>query len=145
MFPVSLGSKCTVPDACHRHQLEPKKFVTRRITCKPTGRRVGLRYVLTATGSAAQASNGPDGQIRQHAQSVADDNQQGVSQEPSPSITQRIKKFFGGDKMGMQRVKALGLGAVASYGCVSNVTYGTGLSISWITFVQQTGEALLDV
>lgn len=145
MTPVSLSRKLTVADACRRHQLAPKTVITRPITCKRTGRCVRLRFVLTATGSAAQASNGSDGQNMQHAQSLAGDAPHSVSQDPSPSITQRIKKFFGGDKMDMQRLKALGLGAVASYGCVSNVTYGTGLSISWITFVQQTGELLLHV
>lgn len=134
-----------VADACCRHRLAHKTVIAPPSKCKPTGRRVRVRYVLTATASAAQASNGSDGQNMQHAQSVAGDAQHSVSQEPSPSITQRIKKLFGGDKMDMQRLKALGLGAVASYGCVSNVTYGTGLSISWIAFVQQTGELLLNV
>ena len=32
-----------------------------------------------------------------------------------------------------------GLGAVASYGTVSNITYGGGLAVSWIAFVKQTG------
>lgn len=132
-----------VADACCRHRLAHKTVIAPPSKCKPTGRRVRVRYVLTATASAAQASNGSDGQNMQHAQSVAGDAQHSVSQEPSPSITQRIKKLFGGDKMDMQRLKALGLGAVASYGCVSNVTYGTGLSISWIAFVQQTGKSPL--
>ena len=61
------------------------------------------------------------------------------SQQAPKGIVQRIKRFFGGDKMDMQRLRALGLGAVASYGCVSNLTYGTGLAISWITFVHRTG------
>ena len=33
-------------------------------------------------------------------------------------------------------MKRLGLGAVASYGFVSNVTYGAGLAVSWIGFVR---------
>lgn len=37
---------------------------------------------------------------------------------------QKVKRFFGGDKLDRQRLAALGLGAVASYGFVSNVTYG---------------------
>lgn len=96
----------------------------------------------SATGSAAQPA--PDGS---EAQGMPDpvfnisetDARQKASQQPSKSILQRVKRFFVGDKMDMQRLKALGLGAVASYGCVSNLTYGTGLSISWITFVRQTG------
>ena len=34
---------------------------------------------------------------------------------------------------------ALGLGAVASYGLISNLTYGAGLAVSWIAFVKQKG------
>lgn len=30
-----------------------------------------------------------------------------------------------------------GLGAVASYGAISNVTYGGGLAVAWIAFVRQ--------
>lgn len=57
----------------------------------------------------------------------------------SPSLTQRVKNFFGGGKFDRKRLQALGMGAVASYGFVSNATYGTGLAISWIAFVRQTG------
>lgn len=57
----------------------------------------------------------------------------------SGSFGKRIKRFFGGDRLDRKRLQALGLGAVASYGFVSNATYGTGLAISWVTFVRQTG------
>ena len=60
----------------------------------------------------------------------------------SASLGQRVKRFFGGDKFDRKRLQALGLGAVASYGFVSNATYGTGLSVSWISFVKQTGGPL---
>ncbi len=30
-----------------------------------------------------------------------------------------------------------GLGAVSSYGAISNVTYGGGLAVAWIAFVRQ--------
>lgn len=36
-----------------------------------------------------------------------------------------------------------GLGAVASYGFVSNLTYGTGLAVAWIAFVRQVGKSPL--
>ncbi|KAK9841801.1 hypothetical protein WJX81_004041 [Elliptochloris bilobata] len=51
----------------------------------------------------------------------------------------RMKRFFLGDKLDKERLAALGLGAVASYGTVSNITYGGGLAVSWIAFVRQTG------
>ncbi len=37
-----------------------------------------------------------------------------------------VKRFFFGDKLDKERMKQLGMGAVASYGFVSNVTYGGG-------------------
>jgi hypothetical protein len=40
------------------------------------------------------------------------------------TVWQRIKRFFGGDKLDRERLKRYGLGAVCSYGFVSNVTYG---------------------
>ncbi|KAK9789044.1 hypothetical protein WJX73_008966 [Symbiochloris irregularis] len=56
---------------------------------------------------------------------------------------QKVKRFFMGDRLDKQRLAALGLGAVASYGFVSNVTYGTGLAVSWIAFVKQFGKGPL--
>lgn len=122
-----------------------------RVTSHLSKSRVAARPAATprdvfvnATGSAAQpAANGSEGQSTPKIDPIntsESDAPQSVSEEPSKSMLQQVKTFFGGDKMDMQRLKALGLGAVASYGCVSNVTYGTGLSISWITFVRQTGE-----
>ena len=96
----------------------------------------------SATGSAAQPL--PEEPSNEQVPDTSDNHQpiESVNDtERNPSFGRRIKNFFGGDKMDMQRLKALGLGAVASYGCVSNVTYGTGLAISWITFVKQTGKA----
>ena len=103
--------------------------------------RLGCRC-NSATGSAAQPS--PEEPIRQQVPDTSDKQQPVASvndTEQNTSFARRIKNFFGGDKIDMQRLKALGLGAVASYGFVSNVTYGTGLAISWITFVKQTGKA----
>jgi hypothetical protein len=67
-----------------------------------------------------------------------------VGQEPlkaedqrEPSFGARLKRFFGGDKMDRERLKALGVGAVLSYGFVSNVTYGGGMAVSWIAFLKQ--------
>ena len=65
-----------------------------------------------------------------------------VSEEPKPKgFGARLKRFFLGDKMDKKRLQQLGMGAVASYGFVSNLTYGTGLAISWIAFVQQLGKS----
>lgn len=153
MAHVSFSATCGPYGACYRRACTTKQWkvrLTRRSAAATPARLPPV--VVNATGSAAQpaqpASDGADGQSIEHAESVSSTGskfRQSVSQEHSKSIMQRIKKFFGGDKMDVQRLKALGLGAVASYGCVSNVTYGTGLSISWITFVRQTGELLLSI
>lgn len=59
-----------------------------------------------------------------------DSNGEQASLPPAPAqprgLWQKVKAFFMGDKLDKQRLAALGLGAVASYGFVSNVTYGTG-------------------
>lgn len=143
MTHVTLSPTGGLAGACYRRDCTIKKLTIRRTTPKLVATLARSPCMVKATGSAAYPSDEADGQSIEHARSVSNmqsDARQSVSQEPSQSIMQRIKKFFGGDKMDMQRLKALGLGAVASYGCVSNVTYGTGLSISWITFVRQTGE-----
>lgn len=141
---VSLSPTSGNAGACYRRGCTTQNSNIRRTIPKLVATPARSPCMVKATGSAAQsASDESDGQSIEHARSVSStqfDARQSVSQEPSQSIMQRIKQFFGGDKVDMQRLKALGLGAVASYGCVSNVTYGTGLSISWITFVRRTGE-----
>lgn len=66
------------------------------------------------------------------------------SSSPSPSssspssLLAKIKNFFGGgEKLDRERLKALGTGAVASYGFISNVTYGGGMAVSWVGFVKK--------
>lgn len=50
---------------------------------------------------------------------------------PKPTgLFGHVKRFFFGDKLDKDRLKQLGMGAVASYGCVSNVTYGGGEQFS---------------
>lgn len=146
MTHISYSPTCGLAGSCYRRSCTTKQLKTRltRRSVSATPARLPS-VVVNATGSAAHpaqpASDGADGQSIENASSTEASARHSVSQEQSHSLMQRIKKFFGGDKMDMQRLKALGLGAVASYGCVSNVTYGTGLSISWITFVRQTGES----
>jgi hypothetical protein len=54
-------------------------------------------------------------------------------------ILQSIKKFFIGDKLDKERLAALGMGAFASYGTISNLTYGICMTTAWISFVRATG------
>ena len=41
----------------------------------------------------------------------------------------RVKRFSGGDRIDRQRLAALGMGAVCSYGLISNLTYGGGMAV----------------
>ncbi|KAG2491733.1 hypothetical protein HYH03_009896 [Edaphochlamys debaryana] len=54
-----------------------------------------------------------------------------------------IKRFFLGDKLDKEKLAQLGMGAFASYGFISNVTYGVCLAIAWLSFVKATGQSPL--
>jgi hypothetical protein len=45
--------------------------------------------------------------------------------------------------MDKERLASLGMGAFASYGAISNITYCTCLTIAWIAFVKATGKSPL--
>ena len=60
-----------------------------------------------------------------HAGPPGVENADNLTSSGPPTVLQRIKRFFGGDKLDRERLKQLGLGAVCSYGFVSNITYGT--------------------
>ena len=66
------------------------------------------------------------------------------SKKPPVSLASRLKALFGGgEKLDRERLKALGTGAVASYGAVSNITYGGGMAVSWVGFVKKFGTSPL--
>jgi hypothetical protein len=46
-----------------------------------------------------------------------------------------------GDGLDKERLKALGMGAFASYGVISNLNYGTALGMAWLAYVKKTGLA----
>lgn len=46
-----------------------------------------------------------------------------------------------GDGLDKERLKALGMGAFASYGFISNLNYGTCLGMAWLAFVKKYGVA----
>ena len=62
---------------------------------------------------------------------------------PKRNLWQKVKHFFVGDKLDKERLASLGMGAVASYGVISNVTYGTCVVIAWLSFVKATGQSPL--
>lgn len=143
------ASAVSVPFTARRRPfLAAQTNHTVRILPLVARRLAQLARTCQSTRSAAAQSDpeGPD-QYQAAKPSGKDDSLSAAStsapRKSSNTFVQGIRNLFGGDKMDMQRLKALGLGAVASYGCVSNVTYGTGLAISWITFVRQTGKSPL--
>eukprot|EP01023_Acetabularia_acetabulum_P016140 TRINITY_DN17969_c0_g2_i2.p1 TRINITY_DN17969_c0_g2~~TRINITY_DN17969_c0_g2_i2.p1 ORF type:complete len:220 (-),score=16.13 TRINITY_DN17969_c0_g2_i2:219-878(-) len=71
-------------------------------------------------------------------ENVKKENEKGQSQQSS-NVWSRLKNLFGGGKIDMAKLKELGSGALISYGFTSNVTYGIGVIVSWITYVRQTG------
>jgi len=89
--------------------------------------------VLSAASSSSGAAAGES--------SSGDENDKGSSK---PSFLSKLKALFGGgEKLDRERLKALGTGAVASYGAVSNVTYGGGMAVSWVGFVKKFGVSPL--
>ena len=64
--------------------------------------------------------------------------------KPSSSFSSKIKSFFGGgEKLDRERLKALGTGFVASYGLISNISYGGGMAVAWVAFVKKFGTSPL--
>lgn len=49
--------------------------------------------------------------------------------------------YLAGDGLDKDRLKALGMGAFASYGFISNLNYGTALGVAWLAFVKKYGVA----
>ncbi len=49
--------------------------------------------------------------------------------EPPRGVWPRVKRFLGGDRIDRKRLAALGMGAVCSYGLISNITYGGGMAV----------------
>ncbi|GBF94267.1 hypothetical protein Rsub_06537 [Raphidocelis subcapitata] len=68
-----------------------------------------------------------------------------IPPEPQKQLTVwgRVKRFFVGDGLDKERLKALGMGAFASYGFISNLNYGTALTVSWLAFKKKFGVSPL--
>lgn len=118
-------SRCPTPRPAPAPAFGPTRPAARCLTSRPAPRRdrPTLPTVAAAGDSAGGASPSPS------------------SPPPPPpsSLLARVKAFLGRDKVDKAAMARLGLGAVASYGFVSNVTYGGGLAVSWIAFVRQKG------
>jgi len=75
--------------------------------------------------------------------SSAGEGSAGDEKKPISFLSKLKSLFGGGEKLDRERLKALGTGAVASYGAVSNVTYGGGMAVSWVGFVKKFGVSPL--
>lgn len=71
----------------------------------------------------------PASHLRDYAGQPELESSSSTAQGTSPWA--KVKRFFGGDKLDRKRLKALGVGALLSYGFVSNVTYGGGMAVAW--------------
>ena len=92
--------------------------------------------VVVLSASSSSSSGGAEG--------VAAPEGAGDGNKPSSSFLAKLKSLFGGgEKLDRERLKALGTGAVASYGAVSNITYGGGMAVSWVGFVKKFGVSPL--
>ncbi|KAL6754356.1 hypothetical protein V8C86DRAFT_2704266 [Haematococcus lacustris] len=59
--------------------------------------------------------------------------------QPARGVLGRLKQLFAGSQMDKAKLASLGMGAFASYGVISNLTYGTCLTIAWLSFVKAKG------
>ena len=92
--------------------------------------------------SAASSSSSGAAAAGGSSSSGGDESNKGSDNRPS--FLSKLKQLFGGgEKLDRERLKALGTGAVASYGAVSNVTYGGGMAVSWVGFVKKFGVSPL--
>ncbi|KAF6266308.1 hypothetical protein COO60DRAFT_1291752 [Scenedesmus sp. NREL 46B-D3] len=104
-------------------------------------RRHSAQTVLHA-GSAAAGLPADDANSSSSSSSGAQQGAAGSSdQKPKRGFWGSLKYFFVGDGLDKERIKALGMGAFASYGFISNLNYGTALGAAWIAFVKKYGVA----
>lgn len=107
-----------------------------------------VRRVQTVSNAASGAAgypadssgSGADAQPLKPASSSSNEAAAGGTPEKK-TVWQKIKHFFVGEKLDKERLKALGMGAFASYGVISNLNYGTALTMAWLAFVKLNGVA----
>ena len=136
------------------------------------------RYPQTKVEAASSSGYTADGDLPSTSERLQTTPEALPASDPPVGLGARMKRFFLGDKLDKEKLKALGcdcaghfqqlyadacfggpclgaarpnltlpfpcrLGAVASYGAVSNLTYGAGLAVAWIGFVRQMGKSPL--
>lgn len=120
----------TLPSTTLRARTQCKTWTSSQInvqhpiTLIPRCRQYLATPAATADGSAASTPNDPSPSV-QSPTTTGDVGTPSTSHQ-NTGLFARIKRFFTGEKMDRERLKALGLGAVASYGMLSNLVYCTG-------------------
>ncbi|GMH33838.1 hypothetical protein BSKO_01672 [Bryopsis sp. KO-2023] len=107
---------------------------------------VGRKPCRSSSGEAVgRASVDPDPERKSDGgdSSLVESTDPGVqsaSEAPTkPTLWRRFRNIFLGGNLDKEKIKALGIGAVLSYGFVSNLSYGICVVIAWITHVKRSG------
>ncbi|WIA15561.1 hypothetical protein OEZ85_002191 [Tetradesmus obliquus] len=127
----------------HRTALpHPALLKTTPVALQP---RKHVLHTIPHAGSAAAGlpADDPNSSSSSSSSSGAAPGAAGSSSEQKPKrgFWGSVKYFFVGDGLDKERIKALGMGAFASYGFISNLNYGTALGAAWIAFVKKYGVA----
>ncbi|GIL80961.1 hypothetical protein Vretimale_9331 [Volvox reticuliferus] len=116
--------------------------VAKPVTCYPLLKAISHSSTWHARGNALVCCSGATSPS-----ASGEDSGGQITPTPgtskSPGLLGRIKHFFIGDKLTKDKLAQLGMGAFASYGFISNTTYGICLVIAWISFVKATGKSPL--
>eukprot|EP00879_Flechtneria_rotunda_P014467 GHRR01015117.1.p1 GENE.GHRR01015117.1~~GHRR01015117.1.p1 ORF type:complete len:235 (+),score=74.77 GHRR01015117.1:484-1188(+) len=131
---VPFSYRCTVPVS---ERCQPA--LLRQISCKQPSRHIQTHVSSSAAGLPPNAD--PTARPVGVPETPAAADSAAATTQPKRNLWQKMKYFFVGDKLDKERLKALGMGAFASYGFISNLNYGTALGISWLAFVKKYGVA----
>lgn len=146
MMQVGLPNRCykcsnsRVERLLHQCTTSPGRISRRVSNVSHPIRRIGCSG--SATGPLAQ--EGRDGDTANQP-SVSEDvgTVGGLENEvvgpEKPTLWKRFKTVFLGGGLDKAKIKALGIGAVLSYGFISNVSYGACVAVAWITHVKRSG------
>lgn len=133
LFPLAASQQHSKP--CGR----PAPTMSTKLRYSANSRRNSASCSAVGAGTPEDPDKIPNVALGSESETAPGQEPLKAEDQREPSFGARLKRFFGGDKMDRERLKALGVGAVLSYGFVSNVTYGGGMAVSWIAFLKQKG------
>lgn len=120
---------------------------TLELCCSPAARVTKVhsakrRCVFCTSSVGGAAGDASESNSPGLANSSSDGNP-APPQSPAPGFLSKVRSFFTSQRVDRERLAALGMGAFAAYGVVSNATYGVCLAAAWLAFVKQTGKSPL--